>query len=171
MGKNLFYLAVAGWGCAVVVHGLAFVGIDVASFVPSVWLLHVGIFGVWIPAVLKMRRAKALQQEKAVAGEPTSSGSVWKQAPLWLTVVAVAGMAYATVNFLAFSTSAQSTGEEHGHYYTHNRGKDRHPISAQAYHRLQANDLRGFSGHWIGFYGLAMVILYPFKKPEAPEDV
>ena len=171
MGKKLFYLAVAGWGAAVVVHSLAFVGVDVASFVPIVWVLHVGIFAVWVPAVRKMRRAKALQQEKAVAGMPTSSGSVWKQAPLWLTVVAFAGMGYADINFMAFSTSAQSTGEENGHYYTHNRGKDRQPISAQAYHHLQANDLRGFSGHWIGFYGMAMAVLYPFKKPEEQEGV
>ena len=46
MGKKLFYLADAGWGAAVVVHSLAFVGVDVASFVPIVWVLHVGIFEV-----------------------------------------------------------------------------------------------------------------------------
>ena len=171
MRKKLFYMAVVGWGAAVLVHGLAFVGVDVASFVPFVWLLHVGIFAVWIPAVLKMRRAKALRSVTTAAGQSTSSGHVSKQAPLWLTAVAFAGMAYAVVNFVVFSSSATSTGEEHGRYYTHNRRKDRQPISAQAYHRLQANELRGFSGHWIGFYGMAMAILYPFKKPEEPEDV
>lgn len=165
----MFYIAVFGWGAALLVHGLALAGVDVISFMPSVWLLHVGIFAVWIPAVLLMRRAKAQQQEMVVAEERTTSFSEFKQAPRWLTVIAFAGMAYAFVNFMFFATSAKSTGEEKGHYYTHIHGHDHKPITAQEYHRLQANDLRGFSGLWIGFYGMAMAILCPFKKPEEQE--
>jgi hypothetical protein len=170
MGNKIFYLAALGWGTAVLVHGLALADVDVASFAPYIWLLHVGIFVVWIPAVFKMRQLKEWQKERAEAGEYTSSFEVFKHAPRWLTVVAFAGMAYTFLNFLAFSTSAKSTGEENGHYYTHTRGKDHRPISAQEYHHWRANDLRAFSGHWIAFYGMALAILYPFKKPEEQEE-
>ncbi len=78
--------------------------------------------------------------------------------------MAFAGMAYAFINIVLFSTMAKSTGEEKGHYYTHIHGHNHQPITAQQYHRLRANDLRGFSGHWIGFYGMAMALLYPSRN-------
>ncbi len=170
MGKLLFYLAVLGWGTALLVHGLALAGMDVISFAPYVWLLHGGIFVVWIPALMRTQRLRAQQPEVGAAEARTRSGSVFQLAPRGLRVVAAAGMAYTFLNFILFSTTAQSTGGANGHYYTHIHGHDYHPITAQVYHRLQANDLRGFSGNWIGFYGTAMAMLYPFKKPEEPEE-
>jgi hypothetical protein len=171
MGHKLFYMAVVGWGAAVVIHSFTLVGVDVAFFVPFLGLLHVGVFAVWLPAVLKMRRAKVLHQKKAIAGQPTHWDHVYKQAPDWLRIVAVASMTYALLNLTSFSTPSKSTGEENGHYYTHNREKERQPISAQAYHHLQANNMRRYSGNWLAFYGMAMAILYTFKKLEVKAHV
>jgi hypothetical protein len=37
-------------------------------------------------------------------------------------------------------------------------------ITEQEYHHYKAATIRGFSGHWVAFYGLAAAVLYPFKR-------
>jgi len=37
-------------------------------------------------------------------------------------------------------------------------------ITEKEFHHYQANEIRGFSGHWLIFYGFAAAVLYPFKN-------
>lgn len=57
-----------------------------------------------------------------------------------------------------------SIGIRDGQYILHSHGKLIRTITEQEYHLAQANEARGFSGHWIAFYGIAMVIWYPFWR-------
>ena len=51
--KFLHYFAITGFILGLIVHIIAIAGIDIADNFPFIWLLHVGIFVVWIPVVIK----------------------------------------------------------------------------------------------------------------------
>lgn len=92
--------------------------------------LHAGIFVVWFPAVL-------------VASRRSKGKGDWnamlRGAPDGLKYMAYAFFAYAMVNFLYFMSQAPE--KQHGP-------------------NPPAPVWRGFSGHWMVFYSLALAILY-----------
>lgn len=99
----------------------------------SAWLLHIGIFVVWIPAVLVFRKLTAEVARK----------DLWKAAlrgsPPWMQYMVYGFFGYAVVNFAIFIAYAPSKG-----------GSSPMPPDV----------VRGFSGHWMAFYAAAMAILY-----------
>jgi len=46
-------------------------------------------------------------------------------------------------------------------YILQNHGQLIRILTEQEYHHYKANEVRGFSGHWIAFYGIAMAVLFP----------
>jgi hypothetical protein len=91
----------------------------------------------------------------------------FKQTPTWLAVLAIGGFLYAFLNFMLFMGSEIGTPDiEGGKYILQNHGQLIKTITEQEYHHFKANEMRGFSGHWIAFYGIAMAILYPFSRPQ-----
>lgn len=50
-----------------------------------------------------------------------------------------------------------------GKYVLQNHGNIIREITMEEYDAFQANELRGFSGHWMAFYAFAAGILYPKK--------
>jgi hypothetical protein len=62
------------------------------------------------------------------------------------------------------TTQLYTPGIQNGQYILHNHGQFVRNLTEKEYHHYQANTLRGFSGHWIAFYGMAMAVLYPFNK-------
>jgi len=103
-----------------------------------VWALHVGIFMVWIPAILiskgKLDHVPAQRQLDAVIAE----------CPGWMRRAIKILFAYAIVNFLLFIIS--TTG--------HPRPTGSAPAAV----------IRGFSGHWMIFYSMAFVTFYSEAK-------
>jgi hypothetical protein len=97
------------------------------------WILHVGVFVVWIPAVLVSIR---------LAGN-TNRKDYWKVvlrgSPAWMRYMVYGFTGYAMVNFFFFMTKASS----------HASGSN-----------PPAMVWRGFSGHWMAFYSAALAILY-----------
>ena len=55
MKKFIFYLAAAGWIISLVIHILSLAKTDVEASIPYIWILHIGIFAVWIPAIRVLR--------------------------------------------------------------------------------------------------------------------
>jgi hypothetical protein len=144
MKKFLFYFAITGWTLGLIVHLLSIAEFDISDKVPFVWVLHIGIFVVWIPMVLSLRKNEELNtyQQSGNLNRVNPFGFfkiIFKQTPTWLIVIAIGGFFYAMLNFLLFMNSAQ------------------------------ANELRGFSGHWIAFYGIAAAALYPFNNQASLE--
>lgn len=97
------------------------------------WMLHVGIFIVWLPAILVAQRLVGNLSRK----------DLWKvllkDSPDWMRYMVYGFFAYAMVNFLAFMTKAPSGGS------------GANPPAVV---------WRGFSGHWMAFYSAALAILY-----------
>ena len=133
-------LAAIGLGLSLYAHVLALLNLPF-PWGESVWFLHVGIFVVWFPAVLIAQRLVRNSSQK----------DFWKVAllgcPHWMRIAGVVLFAYAILNFLFFALSA-SNGAQSG----------------------EASNIRGFSGHWLIFYGAAFAILYSARaRPDLLE--
>jgi len=129
-----FFSALAGIGLVLSVasHLAAVLGIP-GPLGDSTWLLHVGIFVVWVPAVLVARYATADFPNK----------DFWKAAlracPPWMRYVVYVCFVYALLNFAYFITTVPKQGGSGP---------------------MDPAQVRGFSGHWMAFYAAAMALLY-----------
>ena len=166
MKKFLFYFALMCWLLGIYVHVLAITGVDVAEKFPFVWLLHIVIFAVWIPVIFDLRNneeLKAYQQSGPVNRmNPIGFAKiVFKETPTWLIIIAIGGFFYTFINFALFANSLPGIKDvQHIPPTFDNPAKT---LTEQEYHHLNANHLRGFSGHWIAFYGIAVALLYKYN--------
>jgi len=133
------FLLIAGTGflLSLAAHVLALPG----KAMPGgglVWALHVGIFLVWIPAILFTRR----KLQNVPRGKQMDA--VLRDSPLWMRRTVKILFVYAFVNFLLFMVSTMG-----------------HPKPAGA---APPAVIRGFSGHWMIFYAVAFVTFYSIVK-------
>ena len=138
------WLSCVGLVVSLWVHLGAVMGRRVAPE-PYFWILHIGIFVVWFPAVFVAQRLVGNMNRK----------DLWKvilkDSPTWMRYMVYGFMGYAMVNFLLFMMNAPS-----GH------GGGNPP----------AEVWRGFSGHWMAFYSAALAILYAAtQRNQTPKAV
>lgn len=135
-------LAASGFVLSVVVHFMALAGAAIPGG-KLVWALHVGIFVVWIPAVLVSMHMTRYANRK----------DFWKVAvagcPIWMRRVGYVLFGYAILNFVLFIATTGSQPKQ-------SMGNAPPP-----------SVVRGFSGHWMVFYGAAFAILY--SRIHAPQ--
>jgi len=133
-------LSAIGLGLSMWVHFAAVMGRRVVP--PEYfWMLHVGIFVVWIPAVIVSQKRSGNTERK------DAWKAALKGAPKWMNYMVSIFFAYAMVNFLLFMINAP-TGKQHG--------PDTPP-----------EVWRGFSGHWMLFYSAAFAMLYSAAKSDS----
>lgn len=128
-------LAACGLALSIAAHVMALAGVPIPGG-GLVWVLQLGIFVVWIPAVLASLKMTRHVNRK----------DFWKVAlagcPEWMRRSLYVLFGYAILNFiLFFATTAGLPGQ------------NRKNTSALA-------EVRGFSGHWMVFYGAAFAVLY-----------
>lgn len=171
MKKFFFYLAVTGWVVGLIVHVLAIANTDVTDKVPFVWgVLHIGVFVVWLPTILILKKSKAVQELQKTGTLNTMNPVVILKAifhgtPTWLTVVAIGVLFYATISSMLLMISYSGVADiQDGQYILHNHGQFIKKLTEQEYHYHMVNRLRVFSGHWLAFYGLAVAVLFPLGK-------
>ena len=125
-------LSAAGLLVSLYVHLGAVMGRRVAPGA-YFWILHMGIFIVWMPAVLVAQRRVGSTRRK----------DFWKRvlkgSPEWMLYIVYGFFGYAMINFALFVLKAP-TGD--------------------AGTNPPAEVWRGFSGHWMAFYSAALAILY-----------
>jgi hypothetical protein len=132
--------SIVGLVISLYVHLNALLG---RSMPAAFWALHVGIFVVWIPAVLVANRR--LGKKRGL--------DFWKVvlngAPIWMRYLLYAFFGYAFVNFFLFMANSpdKPSGMEN------------------------PAEWRGFSGHWMVFYFAAFAILYAALKDARPHCV
>ena len=104
------------------------------------WALHVGIFVVWLPTVIVANKRAGWFPRR----------DFWRVAlqgcPEWVYPAGKVLVGYTAMNFLIFMYRA---GEQ---------GPDKELIA-----------FRGFSGHWMIFYGAAAGALYSATRPNQSE--
>lgn len=101
------------------------------------WILHVGIFVVWFPAIFAAKRLVGSTNRKDFWKV------VLKGSPDWMRYMVYCFLGYAVVNFTFFFFQAPTGG-----------GGTNPPAIVW----------RGFSGHWMAFYSAALAILYSAAK-------
>ncbi len=124
-------LAAVGLGLSIWVHAGALAGRRVAPEA-FFWMLHAGIFVVWIPAVFVS--GKLVGNRRKDYWKVVLRGS-----PEWMRYMVYGFLGYAMVNFAIFFFQASQGGS------------GANP---------RAVEWRGFSGHWMAFYSAALAILY-----------
>ncbi|MEW6352189.1 MAG: zinc ribbon domain-containing protein [Thermodesulfobacteriota bacterium] len=127
-------LAAVGLLASLMVHFCAVLGIP-NPLGPAAWGLHVGIFAVWIPAVIVSQRMT----------KGSNRADFWKDAlrgcPPWMKVITLVFFVYALGNFAWFFLKT---------------------VGLRASETPESAVFRGFSGHWMAFYSAAVAILYSF---------
>ena len=102
----------------------------------AAWGLHTGIFVVWLPAVVIANKRSASSARK----------DFWRVVlqgcPDWAYRAGQVLVAYAVVNFTLFMLRAGGQGSGN-----------------------ELIEFRGFSGHWMVFYGAAAGIFYTAAQP------
>lgn len=125
------WIAAIGLALSLWVHIGAVMGLVVAPQA-LFFMLHIGIFVVWVPTVITARTVR-----------PARPTDFWKGAfeglPAWVRCCVYVFFVYAFVNFALFFAHP---GE---------RGQGMNPPAAT---------WRGFSGHWMLFYSAAFAVLY-----------
>lgn len=159
-------LAVIGLVLSLVVHGATFFDIDVQSHLPYVWLLHIGIFVVFIPAViLQNQRLKAMNAGAASPRAPQRDA--FYGMPRWLRRTVGALFLYTMVNFGLFMYQLEGSPHKRpdGTYELTEHGRLLRPITAAEYRHFRALETRGFSGHWILFYAVSALMIFGRRYP------
>lgn len=145
MNRVFGLAALLGFSLSLIVHLCALSGIDVVARVPAVWLLHLGIFVVFFPFVISMRKT---------LGPKPSFAHIRAAFPPWIVMLGCALLAYTVVNFILFmaATEGGNPSIEHGKYVLMSHGRLIRELTLPEYTHFWANQARGFSGHWLAFY-------------------
>ncbi len=139
---NLLYpfifLSAVGLILSIIAHISALLGIDL-GIGSKVFILHIGIFVVWLPTVLVMQKmTKGCKQS-----------DIWKVAligcPDWMKKVTYGIIGYAIINFVIFMFLVPNHPTNHSGAAT-------------------PETVRGFSGHWMVFYSVAIAVMYSATK-------
>ena len=161
----LFYFTLACWTSSLLANLSAIADFDVIEKFPFVWFLQIGVFIVVITAIFVLRQTPELQDQQVRSNPLRVLGTLIKGTPYWLIAIAVAGFIYAGVNFSLFASSQIGSPEiKDGQFILQEHGQFIKTITEQEYHHYQANIIRGFSRHWLAFYGIGLALLYPFKN-------
>lgn len=165
MKKTLCFISGLGFILGFIVHVVSLLGIYLGEKFPFIWALHVGIFIVWLPAILELNKNPELKQQNigTLSNPFKFFGIMFKNAPKPIMIISVVFFFYATINFLLYMLAGQGGVPDiiDGKYVIHNHGSIINELSETEYLKMKANVIRGFSGHWMAFYGVAMGILWP----------
>ena len=147
MNRIFGLTALAGFIISLVVHLSALLGIDVSAHFAYVWLLHLGIFVVFFPFAFAFF-------SRNTPGEKPTFTEIRTAFPTWVVVAGACVFTYAVVNFLLFmiATEGGNPAIKNGKYLLLNHGKLVRELTFGEYTAFRANEIRGFSGHWLVFY-------------------
>jgi hypothetical protein len=157
--KRIFGLAaLVGFIISLIVHISALLGINILTNSPYIWLMHLGIFVVFVPFVFSSRKT---------LGAKPKFAEIRAAFPTWVVVVGICIFAYAVLNFALFmmATKGGSPSVQDGQYLLLNHGKLIRELTFVEYTAFRTNEIRGFSGHWLVFYFVPFAYFVFRKQP------
>lgn len=166
--KIFFYVAVGGFISALLAHLLSLLGVNLQDVFPPIFILHLIIFVVWIPAVLKLNNIK--KEYKIKYGEypkitPLNLRKFIPHTPKILLMLPVFFLIYGAFSFFLFQITVEGGGPSiiDAKYVLSNHGDVIREITFAEYQKFQAAEIRFFSSLWLVFYSAASLMLYPKK--------
>jgi len=158
LNRMLGILAILGFTASLAVHLLTYRGYAISDTVPATWLLHLGVFVVWLPAVLKLNRAKRGAEGLV---------QLLEYIPVWLLpIVMVFGQLIFVSGLVAMLDTPGVATYRDGRYLLVNHGRVLRELSDDDFRRQNALRDRSFSAGWVIFYGIAAMVLF-FLPPNA----
>ena len=130
----LMLLAGAGFALSLAAHAIAWAGMPLPGGA-LVWALHIGVFVVWIPTVFVCVKTTRYADRNDFWKVALSGCPAWMKKALYVLV------AYAVCNFIVQILTSTTHG-------------------VQTMGDAPPAVIRGFSGHWMVFYGTAFAVLY-----------
>jgi len=160
MNSLLALLACLGFVLSLAVHVAALFGFNASTQIPHLWLLHLGIFVVFIPMVLTSQKR---------LGSKVSFAKLRAVFPAWVVTFGLVLAVYVALNFLFTMISLREGGPgmQNGKFVLQSHGRFIRELTATEYTALKANEVRGFSGHWLIFYYIPLVY-FLFAKRSNP---
>jgi hypothetical protein len=155
-------LALLGFILSLTVHIASLFQIDVAQHISFVWVLHLGVFVVFMPFILICRK---------LFGNRLSPNFLQDNFSIQVIILGKLIMFYAVINFILFMIQSEGASPSvlNGKFALTNHGKLVREITENEYHLFQARVLCGFSGHWLIFYFVPLVF-FLFRKKRLPVD-
>lgn len=148
----MIIVAAVGLVLSVMVHLSTIFGVDPIAVVPGVFWLHVLMFPPFAAGIVYTNRA--------IGKKGGGLESVMAAAPKWLVIMTACLFAYAFINYILFIVLQEgSPAVESGRYYLQSHGDMIREITEAEYHHAEALDARGFSGHWMLFYSVSVMML------------
>lgn len=160
-----FVFAVIGLLLSAITHCSTFLGIDPIEKVPPLFVLHIGIFALLGVLILEHKLMSIAIIEKRVIQadhkNPLDDQDL-TYAPLWMKTMLAFSFVYAIINFAIFFFLCHDCppSERNGQYFL----KSGQEITQNEFHRYQAYEARGFSGHWMIFYSGLMCLSYSASR-------
>jgi len=152
---------------SIAAHTATYFGIDPQVKFPAVWLLHFGIFIVFIPAFI------AYRNEYGGRFGNIDHESVMRRAPEWMRILLKVFIIYTAINFGLFFVNSEAGAPDiwEGQYVLQNKGTLIRELSQDEYERYQMYEVRGFSGHWLIFYYYPLIAYYSILHKDDEEEV
>ena len=163
------FSAFIGFGLSLIVHLLSFIGLNIMTYVPRIWVLHLGIFVFNLPLVFSPFNW---------SGKKEGLRRYFAPMPRWARHVLHCFFAYAILNFVIFIVLSHDGSPDilDGKYVLRTDGlpENQHvirEISKEEYNLRSDRILRGFSGHWMLFYLVpAFYFWFPRMIREKPTN-
>ena len=166
--KTLLIIATGGFIFSLTAHLASFLGIDPQAVFPPIWLLHIGIFVVWIPTVFLLRKIF----------RKTGREGFWKvavrNAPFWMQALCIFFLLYTFFNFTNNLFALNQEGVPtivDGKKVLQSHGEVLKELTDEEFFRYQAYTFRASSGHWMVFYIVSMTILLSHQRTKEKEQI
>jgi hypothetical protein len=129
---------------------------------PWLFSLHLLMFVAFVPGLV-LRILSARRRINADALQSQRLAGILAGIPLALRILVGALIVYAAANFLIAGTNLPngSVAEDNGAYSIRLRTGEIESIDRAAYLKIQASQLRAFSGHWLLFFTASIAMLWP----------
>jgi len=163
VGTMIIFVWLGGIGLllSLFVHFITFVGVNILEKLPEVWLLHIGLFVVWIPTLIVCIKTCSKERRKDHLKIAT------KNAPKWLKHLCIVFFVYMFFNFF-FTIFVLNEGGmpyvKDGQNVLANHGKVIRVLTDVEYVRHRAYNVRAFSGHWMFLYCFAFAALLSRRR-------
>jgi magnesium-transporting ATPase (P-type) len=156
--RFLFYLALFGWVISFTVHLLSIFNIYLGDNFPIDVYLTMGIFFIWVPAIIISQGKKDSSQQNDESDDKGNIFYTMAIIPRWIQIIAILSFIYATVNFW-LCVNGYTAEIYNGQYVLMEKSTFIKYLTQTEYIHYKANDARLATGHCLGFYALGLAML------------
>lgn len=176
MGKFIFYITVMACLISLIINLISNIGIDVSSSDILIWGLHIGAMVMLILIMLELRNNDVIEEYRASEMSaplltPNILSKAFKDVPAKVKKGALALIIYGVINIcISLAVQTDSPAIKNGQFVLVDKDRVIQIITEQEYHAYQANIMRAFSGIWILFYSMAVVVFYEYSELSKDTD-